>query len=108
MLLQKSGNQCAIHESLPAAHPVLRQLCGGKVNFDIWLRCDCFGIRCSGQWFNLDGSQTFASKIWIVMEYLEGGSLAELIKDSGPLDEPTIAYVLKELLSVRLCGFAAA
>lgn len=35
------------------------------------------------------------------MEYLEGGSLAELIKEFGPLDEPTIAYVLKELLSVR-------
>jgi hypothetical protein len=34
------------------------------------------------------------------MEYLEGGSLAELIKEFGPLDEPTIAYVLKELLSV--------
>jgi serine/threonine protein kinase len=35
------------------------------------------------------------------MEFLEGGSLAELIKESGPLDEPSISFVLKELLAVR-------
>ena len=39
------------------------------------------------------------SQLWIVMEYLEGGSLADLLADSGPLDEPTIAHVMHELLS---------
>jgi len=39
------------------------------------------------------------SQLWIVMEYLEGGSLSDLLVDSGPLDEPTIAYVMRELLT---------
>jgi serine/threonine-protein kinase 24/25/MST4 len=32
------------------------------------------------------------------MEYLEAGSVADLIKESGPLDESSVAYVLSELL----------
>ena len=32
------------------------------------------------------------------MEYLEAGSVADLIKESGPLDEKSVAYVLSELL----------
>jgi serine/threonine-protein kinase 24/25/MST4 len=39
------------------------------------------------------------SQLWIVMEYLEGGSLSDLLAHSGPLDEPTIAYVMRELLT---------
>lgn len=39
------------------------------------------------------------SQLWIVMEYLEGGSLSDVMADSGPLDEPTIAYVMCELLN---------
>ena len=32
------------------------------------------------------------------MEYLEAGSVADLIKESGPLDEKSVAYVLSEFL----------
>ena len=32
------------------------------------------------------------------MEYLEAGSIADLIKQCGPLDEKSVAYVLSELL----------
>ena len=32
------------------------------------------------------------------MEYLEAGSIADLMKESGPLDEQSVAYVLSELL----------
>jgi serine/threonine-protein kinase 24/25/MST4 len=39
------------------------------------------------------------SQLWIVMEYLEGGSLSDLLADSGPLDEASIAYVMRELLT---------
>jgi len=43
-------------------------------------------------------SHLVSSSLWIVMEYLEAGSLLEIIKDFGPLDEASIAYVMKELL----------
>jgi serine/threonine-protein kinase 24/25/MST4 len=36
--------------------------------------------------------------LWIVMEFLEAGSLSEIMKEYGPLDEPSISYVLCELL----------
>ena len=36
--------------------------------------------------------------LWIIMEYLEAGSIADLIKQCGPLDEKSVAYVLSELL----------
>lgn len=29
----------------------------------------------------------------------EGGSLSDILKDSGPLDEPSTAYVMRELLT---------
>jgi len=32
------------------------------------------------------------------MEYLEAGSLLDMIKDSGPLDELYVAYIMRELL----------
>jgi serine/threonine protein kinase len=38
------------------------------------------------------------ANLWIIMEYLEAGSVADLIKESGPLDESSVAYVLSELL----------
>eukprot|EP01041_Mallomonas_annulata_P011332 gene11332-23716_t len=43
-------------------------------------------------------SYVVGSYLWIIMEYLECGSLADIIKDFSPLDEDTIAYVMKELL----------
>ena len=32
------------------------------------------------------------------MEYLEAGSLAEVVKETGPLAEDCIAYVVRQLL----------
>eukprot|EP01034_Spumella_vulgaris_P030311 gene30311-37504_t len=32
------------------------------------------------------------------MEYLEAGSLLDIIKSTGPLDEPSIAFIMRELL----------
>ena len=34
------------------------------------------------------------------MEYLEAGSLADMLLDEGPLDVESVAYVMKELLLV--------
>jgi len=39
------------------------------------------------------------ANLWIIMEYLEAGSLLDLIKESGPLSEPFVAYIMRELLS---------
>ena len=42
------------------------------------------------------------SALWISMEYLEGGSLQDLIKISkGNLDEHTTQWVLREIVKVR-------
>jgi len=47
------------------------------------------------------GSYLHGTKLWIIMEFLAGGSVLDLMKP-GPLDEDYIATVLKELLSA-LC-----
>lgn len=44
-------------------------------------------------------SYVFGSNLWIIMEYLEAGSLLDIIKEHGPLTEPFVAYVMKELIS---------
>lgn len=44
-------------------------------------------------------SHVYGENLWIIMEYLEAGSLLDLIKDCGPLSEPFVAYIMKELLS---------
>lgn len=43
-------------------------------------------------------SYVVGSHLWIIMEHLEGGSLSDLMKEFGPLEEKTIAYVIRELL----------
>jgi len=37
-------------------------------------------------------------KVWIAMEYLDGGSIADKIKAEGPLSEAQIAVVVREVL----------
>ncbi|KAI8825214.1 Ste20-like serine/threonine kinase [Fimicolochytrium jonesii] len=44
------------------------------------------------------GSYVKGTKLWIVMEYCDGGSLFDLIKQD-PLDETVVAVVMKELLN---------
>ncbi|XP_047950007.1 serine/threonine-protein kinase 24-like isoform X4 [Salvia hispanica] len=38
------------------------------------------------------------TKLWIVMEYMAGGSVADLIQPNLPLDEVSIAWILRDLL----------
>lgn len=33
------------------------------------------------------------------MEYLEAGSLLDIIKEYGPLEEPFVAFIMRELLT---------
>ena len=35
------------------------------------------------------------------MEHLEAGSLSDIMKEFGPLDEASIAYIMRELLLVN-------
>jgi len=44
-------------------------------------------------------SYVLGENLWIIMEYLEAGSLLDIIKESGPLLEPHVAYIMRELLS---------
>lgn len=44
------------------------------------------------------GSYLHQTKLWIVMEYMAGGSVADLIQASQPLDEMSIACILRDLL----------
>ena len=47
-------------------------------------------------------SYVVESSLWIIMELLEAGSLADILRDSGPLDEASIAYIMAELLTVSI------
>lgn len=55
---------------------------------------------CRPQLIDYFSSYVVDSSLWIIMEYLEAGSLADMIKEGGPLDEQSIAYIMKELLMV--------
>lgn len=44
------------------------------------------------------GSYVVYDELWIVMEYLEAGSLLDIIKKFGPLQEDAIQYIMRELL----------
>eukprot|EP00262_Sarcandra_glabra_P019625 TRINITY_DN745_c2_g2_i1.p1 TRINITY_DN745_c2_g2~~TRINITY_DN745_c2_g2_i1.p1 ORF type:complete len:706 (-),score=142.93 TRINITY_DN745_c2_g2_i1:251-2368(-) len=44
------------------------------------------------------GSYLLQTKLWIVMEYMAGGSVADLIQTGPPLDEMSIACILRDLL----------
>ncbi|KAJ1412011.1 kinase-like domain-containing protein [Ochromonadaceae sp. CCMP2298] len=44
-------------------------------------------------------SHVVEANLWIVMEYLEAGALLDIIKAHGPLSEPFVAYIMKELLT---------
>ncbi|XP_027061644.2 germinal center kinase 1-like isoform X3 [Coffea eugenioides] len=44
------------------------------------------------------GSYLHQTKLWIIMEYMAGGSVADLIQPNQPLDEMSIACILRDLL----------
>ncbi|XP_073221316.1 uncharacterized protein [Cicer arietinum] len=44
------------------------------------------------------GSFLNQTKLWIIMEYMAGGSVADLLQSGPPLDEMSIAYILRDLL----------
>lgn len=44
------------------------------------------------------GSYLNQTKLWIIMEYMAGGSVADLIQPNQPLDEMSIACILRDLL----------
>ncbi|XP_024388852.1 uncharacterized protein [Physcomitrium patens] len=44
------------------------------------------------------GSYLHTTKLWIVMEYMAGGSVSDLLETGPPLDEVSIASILRELL----------
>ncbi|XP_042480982.1 serine/threonine-protein kinase OSR1-like isoform X2 [Macadamia integrifolia] len=44
------------------------------------------------------GSFLHQTKLWIIMEYMAGGSVADLIQTGPPLDEMSIAFILRDLL----------
>ncbi|KAF1393547.1 hypothetical protein PFLUV_G00017160 [Perca fluviatilis] len=44
------------------------------------------------------GSYIRANKLWICMEFCGGGSLQDIYHVTGPLSEPQIAYICREML----------
>ncbi|KZV23239.1 serine/threonine-protein kinase sid1-like [Dorcoceras hygrometricum] len=44
------------------------------------------------------GSFLNHTKLWIIMEYMAGGSVADLIQPHQPLDEVSIAWILRDLI----------
>ncbi|KAF5766601.1 putative protein kinase STE-STE20-YSK family [Helianthus annuus] len=44
------------------------------------------------------GSYLHQTKLWIIMEYMAGGSVADIIQPNHPLDEMSIACILRDLL----------
>ncbi|KAM9318326.1 mitogen-activated protein kinase kinase kinase kinase 5 [Pholidichthys leucotaenia] len=44
------------------------------------------------------GSYIWANKLWICMEFCGGGSLQDIYHATGPLSEPQIAYICREML----------
>ncbi|CAM8948771.1 unnamed protein product [Rhodiola kirilowii] len=44
------------------------------------------------------GSYLHETKLWIIMEYMAGGSVADLIQSGPPLDEMSIGCILRDLL----------
>ncbi|XP_052179219.1 uncharacterized protein LOC127792656 isoform X2 [Diospyros lotus] len=44
------------------------------------------------------GSYVHQTKLWIIMEYMAGGSVADLIQPGQPLDEMSIACIVRDLL----------
>lgn len=44
------------------------------------------------------GSYLHQTKLWIIMEYMAGGSVADLLQSNNPLDETSIACITRDLL----------
>lgn len=55
------------------------------------------GAMCS-QLTKYFGSAVFGTKLWIVMEYVDGGSVFDRLKERGPLKEKYIAVIVREVL----------
>ncbi|KAI5956856.1 hypothetical protein KGF54_000474 [Candida jiufengensis] len=68
-----------------------------EINKEIQILSECKSPQITSYY----GSFVKNYKLWVIMEYVDGGSIFELIKSSGGLgikDEKTIAYITKNVL----------
>lgn len=54
--------------------------------------------NCCDQLTRYHGSHSVGTKLWICMEYVDGGSIFDKIRKTGPMTEPQIAAVIREVL----------
>ena len=55
-----------------------------------------------GNIVDMYNSYLVEDELWVVMEYLEGGALTDIVTQTR-MDEVTIATVCKQCLQVKIC-----
>ncbi|GAB4846479.1 hypothetical protein Ancab_025484 [Ancistrocladus abbreviatus] len=65
---------------------------------DIQKEISVLSACCSPYITEYYGSHLNQTKLWIIMEYMSGGSVADLLQSGPPLDEVSIACILCDLL----------
>ncbi|KAI5964455.1 hypothetical protein KGF57_000947 [Candida theae] len=65
-----------------------------EINKEIQILSECNSPQITAYY----GSFVKNYKLWVVMEYVDGGSIFELLTPGTITDEPTIAYIVREVL----------